>query len=331
MRKFPLVVSALVGGAIVALVLVVGNLVDIKIEIRRAPTSSAQKPAANASRVPQSRSPSVGQDFVASSGEPRRLVESASKLTSAGQLREAQERYLQVLLVNPDDQEAMRGLVRVRRLMARNDAPTLRREAATYRRALTQGKETKEHYTASAMDLLAVASLQAAAELEDSPNKARRFVTEPRAPTPKPTPTASPREVPRPKTQLTSSRPEPRPQPKPREVVRRNVERRQVARPITVQPPAPPPSLVTPATEPPPDQNEPFVTITLGPIASRGQASSITSELTVAGYVARVRRGGADYLITLGPYRRSVAERIASRIRTRFGQGISVSLNPTSD
>jgi hypothetical protein len=244
-----------------------------------------------------------------------------------------------VLLVNPDDQEAMQGLVRVRRLLARNNAAALRRQATTYRRTITQGKETEEHYTAVAMDLLAVASLQAAAELEDSSAKFRPVVIRPQSTAPKPSPTASKREAPRPKPQLTSSRPEPRSQSKPREVVRRGEARSKVpgpapAAPKPVQKPPSPPAPPAPLTvepEPPVDMNEPFVTITVGPIASEAQASSITTELTVAGYVARMRWSGAEYHITLGPYRRSVAERIASRIRLRVKQGIPVSLNPSTN
>jgi hypothetical protein len=347
MRTVPLVASAVIGGAAVGLALFMSNLVDIRVEIQRAPTGGVPQPATVALPTPpqstyQSESSSsstslVGdQGFVAYPNTPRQLVESANKLTAGGQLREAQELYLQVLLVNPDDQEAMQGLVRVRRLLARNNAAELRRQATTYRRTITQGKETEEHYTAIAMDLLAVASLQAAAELEDSSAKFRPVVIRSQSTAPKPSPTASKREAPRPKPQLTSSRPEPTSQSKPREVVRRGEARSKVPGPAPVAPkpvqkppsPPPPPATLTVESESPVDMNEPFVTITVGPIASAAQASNITTELTVAGYVARMRWSGAEYHITLGPYRRSVAERIASRIRLRVKQGIPVSLNP---
>ena len=350
MRTVTLVASALIGGAVVGSLLFIGNLVDIHVEVRWAPKGSAQQPASGAlPKTPRSADrsgsslssmPAVDdQGFVASPSTSRQLIESATKRASAGELREAQELYLQVLLINPDDQAAMQGLVRVRRLMAGNDARALRRQAATYRRALTQGKETGEHYTAVAMDLLAAASLQAAAGLEDSPAKVRPTVVKPQTPVPKPSPTASKSEVPRSKPQPTSVRSQPKSQSKPRDVVRRGEARSKVLGPAPVAPKpvqkppslSAPPAPLTVESEPPVDMNEPFVTITIGPIASGAQASSVATELTVAGYVARMRRAGTDYFITLGPYRRSVAERITFRIRARFGQSAPVSLNPSTN
>ncbi len=333
MRTVPLVAGAVIGGAVVGSLLYFGNLIDIRVEIRRAPGDTASQPATVASDRSKS-SPvsdtSVGnQPTGAFLNTPRRIIDQAKKLTAAGRLREAQELFLQVLLVNPDDREAMRGLVDVRRRMAGKDAAVLRRQAKTYRLAIAQGIETEEHYTAVAMDLLATASLLAVGDLEDSTVK-----TPTQSVRPKPEPTTIKRQPLPPNTQAASkqtptTKPERSSQRKPRDVVRREVVRRQRA----TLPPAKPAPLAQPASEPetPVDVNEPFVTITVGPISSGAQASSITTELTVAGYVARIRRGGADYFITLGPYRRSVAERIATRIRSRFGQGVAVSLNPTSN
>lgn len=361
-------VSGITVGAV--MVLFIGNIVEVRVDVQPATSGSANElaPVASPEKLPTSDDLSK-----------RQMIDQASKLTTGGQLREAQELYLQLLLADPNEQEAMRGLVHVRRLIADGDQAALRQYAEEYQRAISQGVTTGDHYTAAAMELLATASLLAAAEPEDSGAEAR-------APVPPPQPEAaspaSPSEaqpvVPKPQTQVSrplpttaeppiaqakpepktikqpaqskpepatikpapakpkSQTPRPKPQRKPKEVVRRIVVRRPAAvpappKPAPVQPP--PPSLAQPTQEPesPIDEDEPFVTITVGPIASGARASSITTELTVAGYVARMRRGGTDYVITLGPYRRSVAERIASRIRAHFGQGVSVSLNPSSN
>jgi outer membrane biosynthesis protein TonB len=235
--------------------------------------------------------------------------------------------------------------------MAGEDAPTLRQQAKTYRRAITQGIETDEHYTAVAMDLLATASSLAVADLQDSTVKAQsrpappkpeptRVVREPVRPKPQPVlkakqATTSPRPQTVDKTErITPSKPKPQAQRKPTAIVQTPPSPPAQEAPKPVQkppsPPAPPASL-TVEPEPPIDMNEPFVTITIGPIDSGAQASSITTDLTVAGYVARMRREGARYFITLGPYRQTAAERIASRIRARFGQGAPVSLNPSTN
>lgn len=83
------------------------------------------------------------------------LIASANSLVGSGKLQEAQELYLAVLLMEPSHQAAMRGLVRVVRLMSRGDPAALRRQAEEYRRAIAQGLETEEHYTGPAMELLA--------------------------------------------------------------------------------------------------------------------------------------------------------------------------------
>lgn len=83
------------------------------------------------------------------------LIASANSLVGSGKPQEAQELYLAVLLMEPSHQAAMRGLVRVVRLMSRGDPAALRRQAEEYRRAIAQGLETEEHYTGPAMELLA--------------------------------------------------------------------------------------------------------------------------------------------------------------------------------
>jgi cell division protein FtsN len=236
---------------------------------------------------------------VAQSSDWRTLLTNAGKLAAAGKLREAQEAYLAVLLVDPNHEAAMRGLVRVVRTMARGDRAALRRQAEEYRRAIAGGLETEEHYTAPAMELLLRATLQAAGEIQPSARPAvRRASPQPTAPPAERQPAQKPKTQPPAKPRPTSPLPEP------------------------ARPAPPPPS-------PPLDANEPFFTVAVGPISSGDLASTISAELTIAGFSARVQRQGVgSYLITLGPYRQSEARRAADYVRSRFGRDVPIALAP---
>jgi hypothetical protein len=97
-----------------------------------------------------------------------------------GRLMEAQDAYLEILVVTPDDEGAMRGLAAVRRRLALNDPSLLRRQAEAYGQAASQGVEISgEHYTRAAMALLAEASLRAAEEVEKSQSQKINDTTPP--------------------------------------------------------------------------------------------------------------------------------------------------------
>jgi hypothetical protein len=81
-------------------------------------------------------------------------------------LRDAQDEFLRILLINLEDRDALHGLVAVRRQMAGDDPRVLRRQAAEYEDAIRRGTETREHYTLPAMEALVSASLEAAKEIE---------------------------------------------------------------------------------------------------------------------------------------------------------------------
>ena len=94
---------------------------------------------------------------------------------TVAQLRQRQDEYLRVLLGNPADAAAMRGLVAVRRRLAGDDPMVLRRQAAAYQQMITSGAESPEHYSRQPMELLASASLRAAAAVEsEQRNMAQR-------------------------------------------------------------------------------------------------------------------------------------------------------------
>lgn len=236
-------------------------------------------------------------------GEWGALIASANSLVASGKLQEAQELYLAVLLMEPSHRAAMRGLVRVVRLSSRGDATALRRQAEEYRRAIAQGLETEEHYTGPAMELLARASLQAAAELQRSRRRGERPPPAQSADTARSQSKAPPADA------------------KPRRA-------RPPAKPTTSAAKIPP-KPAAPSPIPPVNVNEPFVAVAVGPIASGEQASAITADLTIAGFAARVQRQEAGgYVITLGPYRESEARRAAAYVTSRFGQGLPVVLTP---
>ena len=300
------ITSALIGA------LVGGGVVFLSMAKPSAPT----KPPVSASKAPTRPSaPTTGSKEAAAGSEWSSPLTSAKQLVAAGKLREAQEEYLSILLIEPTHEEAMRGLVRVVGLIAKGDRAALQRQAEDYRQAVALGIETEEHYTAPAMELLARASLQAAG--------VRAVAVQPR---PQPAPAPAPSNRARPPA---PSRPETKPQP----------------RPVAPTKPAPPPAPTTqapPAQPAPPTQtapappaaapvnvNEPFVTVVIGPVGSSDRASAITGELTIAGYAARLRRQAAgSYVITLGPYRQSEAARAAGYVRSRFGASIPVALSP---
>jgi hypothetical protein len=109
---------------------------------------------------------------------------------TVAQLRQKQDAYLSVLLNNPADPAAMRGLVAVRRQLAGDDLVVLRRQATAYRQMITSGAESPEHYSRKSMELLASASLRAVAAVESEQRNLAQRAT--RAGGPVPAPGSSP-------------------------------------------------------------------------------------------------------------------------------------------
>jgi hypothetical protein len=103
----------------------------------------------------------------------------ARNLSRSGHSRDAQDEFLRVLLVNLEDQDALHGLVAVRRQMAGDDPAVLRRQAAEYADGIRRRAETREHYTLPAMEILVTASLQAAKEIEASSRRTSRPLRNP--------------------------------------------------------------------------------------------------------------------------------------------------------
>src|SRR2546429_172398 len=90
----------------------------------------------------------------------------AWQLLHEGRAHEAQDVFLGILSTDPENQDAMRGLVAARRAMAGDDPSELRRQVAVYEDAIRRGTDTKEHYTRLAMIMLVAASERAAQEIE---------------------------------------------------------------------------------------------------------------------------------------------------------------------
>lgn len=105
---------------------------------------------------------------------PHARSATARLLATSGRLHEAQDAYLEILQVNPVDPVAMEGLVAVRRRLAADDPAALRRQAASYRQAIAGGGETPEHYSRDSLEILAVASVRAAAAIESTRSNAHR-------------------------------------------------------------------------------------------------------------------------------------------------------------
>lgn len=289
--------GVLVGAVAAALFLLVLGAFDRSGGEAQVPVSPLLATPGTVRQVPQS--PPVSPPSASRGGSAH-----AWTLLRAGRLNEAQDEFLQILLISvPDDQQAMAGLVEVRRRLANGDAAELRRQAARYRRAIVGGVETEEHYTPKAMDMLARASLLAAEGIT-----AQR------------TPSAAI------KPPLVADRSDRTPRPSPRpEVTRR---RRPLASPAPASTPVRPSPGVSPPARPL-DVNEPFYLVRIGPMSSARRASEIAGQLTLAGFSARVSRaeGGTRYMITLGPHRRSAADTIVKLVASRFGAGVPVAVN----
>lgn len=319
-RMLPaLIISALLGAMAGGAVVYLGLM---KPSPPGAPGVSRSAPAAAPAPAAREKAAVAGSEWASA-------LSNAKQDTAAGRFREAQEEYLSILLIEPAHEDAMRGLVRVVGLIAKGDRAVLRRQAEEYRRAIALGIETEEHYTAPAMEILARASLQAAgirampvgaeAPPASSPEirgTARPQATSRPAPNPPPAPPparrAQPAPTPPPQRPRTPSAPAPSAPP----------QTTAPAAPSAVQPGSPSPASV--------NVNEPFVTVVIGPFGSSERASAVTGELTISGYAARVRRQGeGSYLITLGPYRKSEAERAAAFVKSRFGANVPVALSPT--
>jgi hypothetical protein len=73
---------------------------------------------------------------------------------------------LQELIKSPNDPQAMRALIAVRRRLANDDPVLLRRQAAVYQEGIVRGTESEEHYTLEVTRLLVKANLAAANEIE---------------------------------------------------------------------------------------------------------------------------------------------------------------------
>lgn len=232
----------------------------------------------------------------------------ARALVAAGRLKEAQERYVEALLLLPGHEQAWAGLIRVRRRLAGDDAALLRRQAEVFRAAIEQGTETEEHYAALAMAILAEASIRAAREVERGPAPIVLGAT-PQAATSQakatPAARATARPSPRPASQLTppairrrapASRP-PLPQASP-----------------TVRPPR-----RTPRATPTAAQQRLYL-IRAGPLVSPAHLAEVVAALNGAGYAWQVEavEGTPYYLVALGPHPRSVTDAIVRFLASRF-------------
>ena len=125
-------------------------------------------------------------------GGPNTLQEQHAKaweLLRGGHSREAQDAFLGILDFNPGDQDALQGLVAVRRKMAGDDPGVLRRQSAEYKDAIRRGVDTAEHYTLPAMEALVAASIKAVQEIEALNEATSRPL---RSPTEASTPPAGP-------------------------------------------------------------------------------------------------------------------------------------------
>ncbi len=249
------------------------------------------------------------------SPQPARRNTTGWQMIAAGRLREAQDQFLQTLLTSPDEQDAMRGLIVVRRRLAGQDPVNLRRQAAAYEQAMARRAETEEHYTVEAMAMLARANLLAAGEIEaERGSRGQPSAPSPPAFDPQPSPTRQVRQQP-------TVSPIARAVPTPARIPPQPVLRTPPPAPVPPQPALRTPPAATPApqasiAEPSPDANEPFYLVQVGPISDAGRVSEIAGELTLSGYAAAVSRRGdsQSFQVVSETLPRSVARRRAQAL-----------------
>lgn len=287
----PVVISVLIGA-------VLGGLLFLPMA-QQGRSGSALSPAPTEGVVPSSPfRPRLAEDALAA----------AQALFAAGRLRDAQDAYIEALLLVPDNAKAWAGLVRVRRRLARDDPALLRRQADVYRRVIARGGETEEHYAVPAMRVLAEASVRAAQQIEESRTPSARR--------PGPSPIVLP-------ATPAPSRPTPR-------VTRRAVRRPVAASRRALRPAAPtsrpvrrPTARPTPRparTSPPAAARAPLFLVQAGPLVSPSHTAEVLRALRGAGYAGRVTQfvGSPYYLLTVGPYRKQLADAVVRFLTSRF-------------
>lgn len=268
-RMLPaLIISALLGAMAGGAVVYLGLM---------KPSPPPGAPGVSRSAPVAAPAPAARGKAAAAGSEWASALSNAKQAIAAGRLREAQEEYLSILLIEPAHEDATRGLVRVVGLIAKGDRAVLRRQAEEYRRAIALGIETEEHYTAPAMEILARASLQAAGERVPPP---------PRVQTPATPPLAA---------QQPTSRARPEPQPKTSS--QPNSRTRPSSSPSQSAPPTASPTSRQPvaAPAPPPETTSepvgPLTVLEIGPVPGP-LATDILGELTLAGFSAHVSSQG---------------------------------------
>ncbi len=283
---------------------------------------AARKPATPvAQRTPAQETPAQ-EPAVAQVPTATIQFDAARGKLVAGRLEEAQDDFLQILLTSDarTDPRVMQGLVTVRRQLARDDPAALRRQAAAYRQAIVQHVDTQEGYTPEAMELLAAASLLAADDLEAKrlgkplprdTGGTSSIPTGPRVAQARP-----PRESVQGRRLPSNSSGDPvrrRPQQASPTPVSPNppLQALPATRPPEAAAASPPP---TPASAPARDENEPFLLVQVGPVASQELAAEIAGELTLGGFVPHTsrREEPSRFQVVTEPLPRTIADRRAA-------------------
>ncbi|MGH2406435.1 MAG: hypothetical protein ACRDGN_18530, partial [bacterium] len=209
-----------------------------------------------------------------------RAQDGGRQIGDATLLKESQDRYLEILATTPNHRGAMRGLIFVRRQLARDDPAVLRRQAAAYRQAIATGVVVQdEYYTTHAMASLAQASLQAATELEGKKSPLAAAIVLKAGPAPVaqtiargPTP---PRLQP----------------PSPRSVLPRDPPKRIIG---SARTPRRQPRLVQTVESPDLDERRgPRYRIQVGPVFSLEDANAVTAVLRQAGFAPQISKSAA--------------------------------------
>jgi hypothetical protein len=151
-RRVAVLAVALIAGAALGVALYDGLLTPPSSPFPSTPARPPQQPTPAASSALQNTL--------------QELETAGWKFLDVGQLHEAQDSFLRVLVTDPDRPRAMEGLVAVRRKMAGDNPDVVRQQVAPYRDAVARGAAPGKYYTPSAVKLLATAGQRALREIE---------------------------------------------------------------------------------------------------------------------------------------------------------------------
>jgi cell division septation protein DedD len=257
----------------------------------------------------------------------------------SGRLQEAQDNFLGVLAIDPARDNAMRGLVTVRRKMGADNPQIVRQQIAAYQRAIDRGTVIDEKYALPVLKVLVSAGLAAAQELDvqhgpsaPAPPAAQASVPPPIHPQ---GPVASRGDVQHPATHPANVPPKAEDHPAAHPAVPPQTRPTAPASPAPTRPAAPAPQnppvqaaqnalsptsptphlSAVPGPQAPPSNR--LYTVRIGPVLDRDRAAAIVKQLSAGGFPQAQTGAQTGYRVVSEPLPRKAAESLMATLAAR--------------